>query len=64
MAVAAIDFRQHAPQRKLHAAIQTALHADRLIRVENGAAIELPSNRPDVRIFMIARLSRATTSSF
>lgn len=51
-----LDDRRTGPQRRIENAIRSALATDAQVRVENGAALELPSSRPDVRIFLIASL--------
>ena len=50
------EYLRNEPQRRIESAIRAALEPPQQIRVENGAALELPSSRSDVRIFLIASL--------
>lgn len=58
LALGIADYAHNALQRRIRQAIESALQApaDNRIEVENGAAIELPSNDSNVRIFRIASL--------
>lgn len=60
LALGIADYAHNAPQRRVRQAIETALQPSTAgIQVENGAALELPSSRSDVRIFRIAVLPAA-----
>jgi hypothetical protein len=50
------QYLSNGPQQRIESAIRTAFEPSQRIRVANGAALELPSSRADVRIFLIASL--------
>lgn len=59
LAFGVLNYLRTAPQRSIRTAIQATLRApvDDGIHVENGAALELPSSDPNVRVFLIASIA-------
>jgi hypothetical protein len=61
--VAIVIERHQAPEWKLREALTSAFNGRGQIKVENGAALELPTSRPDVRMFVIAQMPAMEVSN-
>ncbi|HEX6833543.1 MAG TPA: hypothetical protein VF132_08415 [Rudaea sp.] len=57
IAITAIMHRADS-QHRFDRALRAALAVDDSVRVVDGAALELPSARPDVRVFVVARTEK------
>lgn len=58
----ALQIQSNSPQHRLRSALEAALNPDAQdtgIRVDNGAAAEIPSANPNVRMYWIAQLPPA-----
>lgn len=58
MAIGAAIYRHAEPQRRLDNALHAAIAARDTVRVTDGAALEMPSARTDMRLFIVARIER------
>lgn len=60
----ALQIQRNSPQHRLRSALEAALSLgaeDAGIRVDNGAAVEIPSANPNVRMYWVAQLPPAAT---